>query len=122
MSNTRLDCTNFDCMDVVDTIKTLRLEKGITQKELADALNVDMATISNIERRKRPLRVSELEDFSNALGVRVVDLITYPQRYIPEVQTKSEVTASLTIQLEAEKKEQLLKLVFGDEALKILSK
>lgn len=109
-------------MDVVDTIKTLRLEKGITQKELADALNVDMATISNIERRKRPLRVSELEDFSNALGVRVVDLITYPQRYIPEVQTKSEVTASLTIQLEAEKKEQLLKLVFGDEALKILSK
>ena len=39
---------NFIIMNVVENIKLLRAEKGIPQKKIADALNEDIAVISNI--------------------------------------------------------------------------
>lgn len=66
-------------MDIYKNIREIRLQKGINQQALADALNLDVAVISNIEKGKRDLRVKELEIISNVLGLTVVDLLTYPQ-------------------------------------------
>ena len=60
-------------MNVIQNIKALRLEKGIPQKILSDALNVDVAVISNIENGKRELKVIELEIIANCLNVRVIE-------------------------------------------------
>ncbi len=40
-------------MNAIDNIKKIRLEHGIPQKKIADALNLDNAVISNIENGKR---------------------------------------------------------------------
>lgn len=109
-------------MNVVENIKRLRTEKGVPQKKIADALNVDIAVISNIENGKRELKVSELEIISNCLEVSVIDLFTYPEKYIPTNCLNDDIVASLTIQLKKEKKDQVLKLVFGDNNLEILNK
>ena len=48
-------------MEIFEAIKEIRLQKGINQQIIADALNLDVAVVSNIEKGKRDLRVKELE-------------------------------------------------------------
>ena len=109
-------------MNAVDNIKLIRVEKGIPQKKIADALNVDISVISNIENGKRELKVSELEIIASCLEVSVIDLFTYPEKYVPINSIGDDIAATLTIQLRKEKKDQILKLVFGDNNLEILNK
>lgn len=52
--------------------------------------------------------------------MRLIDLFTYPEVYQPARKDSEEMTASITIQLKDEKKEQALKLLFGDKNLKLL--
>ena len=109
-------------MNVIQNIKALRLEKGIPQKILSDALNVDVAVISNIENGKRELKVSELEIIANCLNVRVIDLFTYPQKYVANIEDGEPVEAVLQIKLKTDKRDKILSVIFGDNSLEILNK
>lgn len=110
-------------MDIAKNIKEIRLQRSINQQIIADALNVDVAVISNIEKGKREIKVKELEIISNVLGVSVVDLITYPKKYVEVTGQKNEsVEAVLQIKLPKEKREQVLKLILGEKGFEILKK
>jgi transcriptional regulator with XRE-family HTH domain len=110
-------------MDIVKNILEIRKEKGVSQEVIAEALGVDTAVISNIEKRKRELKVSELETISKVLGVDVLYLMTYPHIYEKKGEKgKDPVEAILQIKLQSDKKEQVLKLVFGENNLEILNK
>ncbi|MDH6355438.1 transcriptional regulator with XRE-family HTH domain [Dysgonomonas sp. PH5-45] len=110
-------------MNIAKNIRLIREERGFSQKVIADALNVDVAVVSNIENEKRELRVSELEIISNSLEVDLLYLLTYPDQYIKKGDLKQEpVEAILQIKLQADKKEQVLRLVFGENNLEILNK
>lgn len=110
-------------MNVANNIKEIRLQKSINQQVIADALDVDVAVISNIENGKRDLKVKDLEKISNALGVSVIDLITYPKKFVEVVSNEDEpVEAILQIKLKKDKKDQVLKLVFGENNIEILNK
>lgn len=110
-------------MDVVKNIISIRKEKGINQEIIADALHVDVAVISNIEKGKRELKVQELEIIAKALGVETLYLLTYPQVFIPKDKSEKEpVEAFLQIKLQSDKKEQVMKLVFGENIVEILNK
>ena len=109
-------------MNAIDNIKKIRLEKGIPQKKIADALNLDNAVISNIENGKRELKVSELEIIANCLEVSIIDLFTYTKIYVNLNIIEYEISATLTIQFKKQKKDPVLKLVFGDNNLEILNK
>lgn len=110
-------------MDIAKNIREIRLQKSINQKYIADALHVDDAVVSNIERGKRELKVSELEIISNVLGVSVVDLITYPKKYVESDMVNDEpMEAILQVRLRKDKKDQVLKLVFGENNIEILNR
>lgn len=110
-------------MDIVKNIRKIRLQKSLNQSVIADALGVDTAVVSNIENGKRELKVSELEKIASALSVSVVDLITFPKTYVEITSdTPDPIEAVLQIRLRKDKKEQVLKLVFGENNLEILNK
>lgn len=113
---------NFVIMKIIENIKEIRINKGIPQKALADALSVDNAVISNIENGKRELKVAELENIANCLGVEVIDLFTYPEKYVPSGKRHEDVEAILQIRLKDEKKIEILRSVFGDKNYEILNK
>ena len=46
----------------------------------------------------------------------------YPQKYTSDGKTSEDVEAILQIKLKKDRKEQVLKLVFGDNNLEILNK
>lgn len=63
-------------MDFGDILKDLRLEKNITQKELADKLNISSAMISNYENRINiPRDFKILIDIANYFQISVDKLI-----------------------------------------------
>ena len=59
-----------------ETIKNLREKKRITQKELADMINVSDKTVSKWETKKGLPDISIIEELSRALGVSIAELLT----------------------------------------------
>jgi transcriptional regulator with XRE-family HTH domain len=110
-------------MNVVKNIIEIRKQKGINQDVIAEALSVDVSAISNIEKGKRELRVSELENIANVLGVNILYLFTYPDVYEKKEKRKDSepIDAVLQIKIQADKKEQILKLVLGENNFELLS-
>ena len=103
-------------MEVHEAIKIIRLQKSINKQVIADALNLDVAVVSNIENGKRDLRVKELKIISNVLGTSPVDLLTYPDKYVKLSQKEEDQTeAILQIKLTKEKKDQIMRMLFGHE-------
>ncbi len=61
---------------VGERIATLRTRRGMTQRELADALNVSSSeVVSRWERGEREPRIETLHAIASALGVPVGDLV-----------------------------------------------
>lgn len=61
-------------MEYVNNIKTLMLERGITQTELARRLGVTSASVSCM-LQKTDIRISSLEKIAYVLEVPVADLL-----------------------------------------------
>lgn len=119
----KLKMVNCRYMNVVKNIREIRLQKSISQSAIADELGVDVAAISNIEKGKRELRVSELEKIAKVLRMSVIDILTYPKIFVESTSNTLEpVEAILQIRLQKDKKDQVLKLVFGENNLEILNR
>ena len=119
----KLKMVNCRYMNVVKNIREIRLQKSISQSAIADELGVDVAVISNIEKGKRELRVSELEKIAKVLRMSVIDILTYPKIFVESTSNTLEpVEAILQIRLQKDKKDQVLKLVFGKNNLEILNR
>ena len=56
-------------MKLMESIKSIRLEKNIKQEVIADALNFDVANYSRIENGKQDLRVGQLELIASLFGM-----------------------------------------------------
>lgn len=53
---------------IAKKIRALRKTRGMTQQQLADALGIDRASVSNYEIGRRQPRLSELEKIASVLG------------------------------------------------------
>lgn len=62
-------------MTVGDKIKEYRIEKGLTQAELASAVGLATITIQQYERGVRNPKPKQIEKLAGALGVTPFDLI-----------------------------------------------
>lgn len=58
-----------------ENLRKLRLKKNMSQGDLATALNVDRAYISNIENGRMNPTLSTLEKISGALGISTSELL-----------------------------------------------
>lgn len=56
-------------------LRKLRLKKKMSQVDLATALNVDRAYISNIENGRMNPTLSTLEKIAGALGISMSELV-----------------------------------------------
>ena len=66
-------------------------------------------------------RISELEIIAKALKVDVLYLLTYPHIYVKKEKDHSEpIEAILQLKLTGDKREKILRLIFGDNDLAFL--
>lgn len=65
----------MDCSKVGKLILSLRKEKNMTQKQIADAMNISDKTISKWERGLGCPDVSLLSELSNVLGINIEKIL-----------------------------------------------
>jgi transcriptional regulator with XRE-family HTH domain len=53
----------------------VRLEKGLTQSELATRLEVTQSRVSKVEQGERRLDLVELQEWCSALGISLVSFV-----------------------------------------------
>ena len=71
---------------ILENIEAIRKEKGIKQAVLAEILGVKQPAYSNYINRESDISWSRLLQISNALGMEVIDVITWPVKYGPIIQ------------------------------------
>lgn len=108
---------------VIRNIVKIRTSREITKRKVAEILHIDEASYGRIENGKIALTYSRLAQIASALSVSVIDIITYPDVYVKKEDSDDEpIEAILQIKLQKDKKNQVLKLIFGDNNLEILNK
>ncbi len=70
-------------IDLQKNIEAMRLDKGIKQEYLANKMGVTQSAYSNWINRSVDMPFSRLCEIAKAMGVEVLDIITYPKRYVP---------------------------------------
>lgn len=63
-------------------LRDVRVERGLTQVELAERLGVDQSLVSKVERRERRLDVAELRRVCAALGIPLTEFVARFERAV----------------------------------------
>ena len=69
-----------DYINIISVLRATRINKNITQAEMAKLLNTTQSFVSKVENRERRLDVIELLSWIDARGVSVSDVL--PEKYI----------------------------------------
>lgn len=75
-------------IDVKKNLKLILEERGILQKQVAVALGVSDQAISNWFNGTEDVKLRKITQICEAAGVSVIDVLTYPEKYVPESQAK----------------------------------
>ncbi|MBO7234127.1 MAG: helix-turn-helix transcriptional regulator [Paludibacteraceae bacterium] len=108
---------------IIQNIVQIRISKGLTKRSMAELLFMNEASYGRIENGKIALSYKQLAQIASCLQVSVIDIISYPDKYVKLEKGQEEpVEAVLQIKLKKDKKDQVLKLVFGENNIEILNK
>ena len=61
---------------LASNIRTIRLDKGMSQEQFANVCKLHRTYIGSVERLERNVTLSTLVKFANSLGVSVINLLT----------------------------------------------
>ena len=106
---------------ILENISKIRVNKKITQKSIAEFLEIEQSSYSLLERGERDLTIDRLLQIAIFFKMDVVDIITYPNKETYNKESEDDIKAILQIELKKDKKDKVLKLIFGDNSLEILN-
>ena len=77
----------YPTMELARVLSQARQDRGLTQRELGERLNLPQSHISKIERGKTDLRLSSLIEMARRLDLEVV---LVPRQLLPALRTMTE--------------------------------
>jgi len=108
---------------VVKNLRKIMNERGLYQARMAMEADISEKTMSKILNGDQHLSLENLSKIARSLSLREIDLLTYPERYeLVAGGQESPAEVLLQLRLTKEKKDQVLKLVFGENIIEILNK
>lgn len=73
-------------IDIKRNLKAILEEKGIMQKQVAQGLGISDQAVSNWFNNSKDVKVSRITQMCEVFHISIVDVFTYPEKYIPENQ------------------------------------
>lgn len=109
---------------ISQNIRKILNDRGLAQAVIAHNSDYSEGKVSKILNGEQKMTVEDLSVFAKALSLKDIDILTYPDVYYKKEagQGTDPVEAILQIKLKKDKKDQVLKLVFGDNNIEILNK
>lgn len=99
---------------ILDNIIMIRKNKGFSQEYIASLVGLKQAGYSLIESGQRGIDCDLLLQIAKSLDVSVIDIITYPAKWVPVELSEGE-RVSVTFEISPDKRDLLLKLVTNKE-------
>lgn len=75
---------------IQENIELIRKEKGLKQSYIAERLGVGQSAYSNYIQRNSDIKFGLLSHICDIIGCSVVDVITYPEKYVPISEVNKE--------------------------------
>ncbi len=69
--------------NILKNIEAIRKRKRIKQEDIAASLGIKQSSYSSFITRESDITYSRLSQISQVLGVSVIDIITWPEQYVP---------------------------------------
>ena len=119
---------------VVNTLRKIINDKGLAQYVAAEMVGTSASQFSKILSGEVQLSLWHVSNFATSLNMSIIDIFTYPDIYVKKQNGEiaeelsvyrkppDEVKATLTIELKKDKRDEVLKLLFGDKNIEILNK
>jgi transcriptional regulator with XRE-family HTH domain len=108
---------------IINNLRKLMNDRGLTQAAMSEYADTSPSQFSKILNGTVQLSLLQLSNIARNLSMSEIDLITYPEKYVKsDKQQEEPVEAVLQIKLKKDKKDQVLKLVFGENNIEILNK
>ena len=106
-------------------IKELREMKQLSTYQVAKLMNITQSAYSRFENAKSKIDLARLESFANVIGMSVVDVLMYPDRYInvrdiPKEMKVYEPDVMIQFKVHGEKRDAILTTILGEENLELL--
>lgn len=103
-------------------IKIMR-DRNLTQAAMAEYMGVSPSHFGKVVRGEVKMSFVQMSNLAANLSMSEIDLMTYPDKYIRVGRPEDDpVKAVLQIELKKDKKDQVLKLLFGEHNIEILNK
>ena len=109
--------------NIVASIAKIMRDKNLTGATMAEYMDTTPSQFSKMLTGKVKISFAKLSKLATNLSMSEIDIMTYPDKYVKIGKPDDEpIEAILQIKLKKDKKDQVLKLVFGENNIEILNK
>jgi len=105
----------FNKKEIGLIVQKLRIERGITKKQLAFDLNVDLSFITQLEAGQKGLNLDDLVELSYIFDVNVKDII-FSEGYLKKAEerfNKKKEVLRLCFSLDEEEIDYILEIIYN---------
>ena len=95
-------------------------DRKLKKVDFADLIGLPEAKWNKISNGKQSLNVDDLSKIARSLKIREIDIFTFPKKYFEPSKKDNGTQTLVTIELKEEKKDQVLKIVLGENYKEIL--
>lgn len=115
--------TNLPAHPIINQLRKLMKDKYISQATMALHAEISASQFSKVMKGEIQISLWQVSKIARNLNMTEAEIFTYPDEYVLKSDGQKEpIEATLQIKLRKDKKDQVLKLVFGDNNLEILNK
>ncbi len=108
---------------IINNLRRIIAERHLTQAVVGEYADISESQFSRVLNGSVQLSINQLANIASGLGMREIDIITYPDVYIKkDVDDDNDSEVFLQLRLKKDKKDQILKLVFGENNIEILNR
>lgn len=118
---------NFKFMFMKAKLKEIRESKGFSTYDVAKMMHITQSSYARIERGDTKIDLDRLSIFADVMEMSIVDVLMYPERYINIRDIGKEINNAgpeviVQIRVKEKKREEILRMLFGDSDVEILKR
>ena len=108
--------------NLITNICKIMRDRNLTQAAIAEFLGITSSQFSKVLKYEVKISFLQLSKLATNLSMSEIDILTYPDKSVKLEQVEGEpVKAVLQIELKKDKRDEVLKMIFGDN-IEILNK
>jgi transcriptional regulator with XRE-family HTH domain len=111
---------NAEQKEILSKIKSIREKHNYSQEVMAEKMNITQSKYARFESGRTKTDLDTLHVFCSIFDMSLKDFIIYPDKLTNNEE--DDIKAILQIELKKDKKEHVLKFIFGENNLEILNK